>query len=128
MGAFATGLLLFGIAWVYGATESFTIDGIAAAVNTREGIEISTTGTGNKSIIAIEGLAPDEIKKILVGLRLEGLTLEDEGIDASLRRAESLQGGTTEVKSRVAEAAEAVRQSLAEMKTRVIHAVSIEIE
>lgn len=33
MGAFATGLLLFGIAWVYGATESFTIDGIAAAVN-----------------------------------------------------------------------------------------------
>lgn len=33
MGAFATGLLLFGIAWVYGATESFTIDGIAAAVS-----------------------------------------------------------------------------------------------
>lgn len=32
MGAFATGLLLFGIAWVYGATESFTIEGIAAAV------------------------------------------------------------------------------------------------
>lgn len=33
MGAFATGLLLFGIAWVYGATESFTIEGIASAVN-----------------------------------------------------------------------------------------------
>lgn len=33
MGAFATGLLLFGIAWVYGATESFTIEGIAAAVS-----------------------------------------------------------------------------------------------
>ncbi|ASS47354.1 MAG: hypothetical protein A3D31_16045 [Candidatus Fluviicola riflensis] len=32
MGAFATGLLLFGIAWVYGATESFTIEGISAAV------------------------------------------------------------------------------------------------
>ncbi|HLP54837.1 MAG TPA: NADH-quinone oxidoreductase subunit N [Fluviicola sp.] len=32
MGAFATGLLLFGIAWIYGATQSFTIDGIAAAV------------------------------------------------------------------------------------------------
>jgi NADH-quinone oxidoreductase subunit N len=33
MGAFATGLLLFGIAWVYGATGSFTITGIAAAIN-----------------------------------------------------------------------------------------------
>lgn len=32
MGSFATGLLLFGIAWVYGATGSFKIDEIAMAV------------------------------------------------------------------------------------------------
>jgi NADH-quinone oxidoreductase subunit N len=32
MGSFATGLLLFGIAWVYGATGSFKIDEIAMAI------------------------------------------------------------------------------------------------
>lgn len=31
-GAFATGLLLFGVAWVYGATGSFQLEGIALAV------------------------------------------------------------------------------------------------
>lgn len=31
-GAFATGLLLFGVAWIYGATQSFKIDEIAVAV------------------------------------------------------------------------------------------------
>jgi NADH-quinone oxidoreductase subunit N len=36
MGSFATGLLLFGIAWVYGATGSFAISDIAATISSEE--------------------------------------------------------------------------------------------
>jgi NADH-quinone oxidoreductase subunit N len=37
MGAFATGVLLFGIAWVYGATKSFDLNQIAMVINNGEG-------------------------------------------------------------------------------------------
>ncbi len=33
MGAFATGILLFGIAWIYGATKSFNLNEIAMVIN-----------------------------------------------------------------------------------------------
>lgn len=36
MGAFATGVLLFGIAWLYGATGSFKIDEIAQIINSQK--------------------------------------------------------------------------------------------
>lgn len=43
-GAFATGLLLFGIAWTYGATQSFKIDEIALAIQ---------TGTASLTMVSI---------------------------------------------------------------------------
>lgn len=51
-GAFATGVLLFGIAWVYGGTASFKLDEIAAFINNTEGIHSSMIYVGLLMILS----------------------------------------------------------------------------
>lgn len=51
-GAFATGVLLFGIAWVYGGTASFKLDEIAAFINNTEGTHSSMIYVGLLMILS----------------------------------------------------------------------------
>jgi NADH-quinone oxidoreductase subunit N len=51
-GAFATGVLLFGIAWVYGGTASFKLDEIAAFINNTEGAHSSMIYVGLLMILS----------------------------------------------------------------------------
>lgn len=41
MGAFTTGIMLFGMALLYGATGSFTLTGIAAGINLQQGVSLT---------------------------------------------------------------------------------------
>ena len=51
-GAFATGVLLFGIAWVYGGTASFKLDEIGAFINNTEGTHSSMIYVGLLMILS----------------------------------------------------------------------------
>lgn len=51
-GAFATGVLLFGIAWIYGGTASFKLDEIAAFINNAEGTHSSLIYIGLLMILS----------------------------------------------------------------------------
>lgn len=51
-GAFATGVLLFGIAWIYGGTASFKLDEITAFINTTDGAHSSLIYVGLLMILS----------------------------------------------------------------------------